>query len=32
MARQQKVFLRYSISFKQKVLKEIEEEGLRTCY
>jgi len=28
MARQQKVFLRYSISFKQKVLKEIEEEGL----
>ena len=28
MARQQKVFLRYSISFKQKVVKEIEEEGL----
>jgi transposase len=28
MARQQKVFLRYSISFKQKVIKEIEEEGL----
>ena len=28
MAKQQKVILRYSISFKQKVVKEIEEEGL----
>jgi transposase len=28
MAKQQKLILRYSISFKQKVVKEIEEEGL----
>lgn len=28
MAKQQKTTLRYSISFKQKVVKEIEEEGL----
>ena len=28
MTRQQKVTIRYSISFKQKVVKEIEEEGL----
>jgi transposase-like protein len=28
MTRQQKVITRYSISFKQKVVKEIEEEGL----
>ena len=28
MTRQQKVIIRYSISFKQKVVKEIEEEGL----
>lgn len=28
MAKQQKIILRYSISFKQKVVKEIEEEGL----
>jgi transposase-like protein len=28
MTRQQRVIIRYSISFKQKVVKEIEEEGL----
>ena len=28
MAKQQKLILRYSISFKQKVVKEMEEEGL----
>ena len=28
MTRQQKVMIRYSISFKQKVVREIEEEGL----
>lgn len=28
MAKQQKLILRYSISFKQKVVKEIEQEGL----
>ena len=28
MAKQQKLILRYSISFKQKVVREIEEEGL----
>lgn len=28
MAKQQKIIIRYSISFKQKVVKEIEEEGL----
>ena len=28
MAKQQKTTIRYSISFKQKVVKEIEEEGL----
>lgn len=28
MTRQQKVTIRYSISFKQKIVKEIEEEGL----
>ena len=28
MAKQQKVIIRYSISFKQKVVKEIEQEGL----
>ena len=29
MAKQQKVSIRYSISFKQKVIKEVEEEGSR---
>jgi transposase-like protein len=28
MSREQKVIIRYSISFKQKVVKEVEEEGL----
>jgi transposase len=31
MAKQQKQTIRYSISFKQKVIKEIEEEGLTVC-